>query len=131
MLERIEHNARTEIDGPGDFDDQVDRVTPGQDGWIVGDHRNAASNPGRGLAGTADGFPRRDASFPERALGMLWRSIGHAGQAHPGNRSAELEGNRAAGRPCADDPNANRALLRLAQLQNAVDRGVERTDVPG
>ena len=65
MLERIEHDARGEVDGARHFDDQVDRVASRQHLRIVGEHRNAAGDPRLGFARRLGSLPILECLPPE------------------------------------------------------------------
>ena len=69
----------------------------------------------------------RDSSLLERALSVLRRSIGHAGQAHARHRCAELQGDCTARCAGADNAYPNRLAVVLARPQYAVNGCVVQT----
>ncbi len=121
VLERIECNARAEVNTAGNFDDDVDGLAASQHRCILGDDRHVPRNTRGSLLGCVHRLPLVDSRLAEGAFSVLPRAVGHACQAHACHRSAELQRDGTACRARANDADPDGPAILLTFLQYAVN----------
>ena len=115
VRKRLEGDVRPELDRAGDLADHVDVLAAAEQERIVG-HDRAAGRRGvveRVLGVDRDRF---DARVPERFGRPFRPTIGDPDHSHPRDAVDDLVRQALPHEAGADDPDANRAVLRFALL---------------
>ncbi len=121
MLDRLEGDARPELDLARGLHDDLDRPGFADDRRVVGDRVAPGGDRALELGGARHAHDVVGARVAVRLLGRLDRSVRDGHDVHPGRGVEDLQHETARGEARADDGDLHRVALGGAPLERGVD----------